>query len=334
LTWINDAMAAAGTVQRPGRRQPALRPLRAARVPVPSLTQVNGRHARGWDGRCIPRTKRQAMIRDILFPVTGTSGEENAIAGAIALASEYNAHLSLVVPLSVPPPVAGPWGASDLVLDEMLTLVSGEAEARATQLRNRLSNESISWEVRIANAGFSDPAHVLARHARYADLSVMATAKPGANDGAVVRAFFSAMLFESGRPVLVIPAAPPILPIRRTVLAWRPTRESVRALNDALFLLGSGSSFDAVTINEPGMGERADIEIGTHLARHGLQVNAASVSSAGETVAAALLRHASETDAQLLVAGGYGHSRLREWMLGGTTRELLETARVPILFSH
>lgn len=275
------------------------------------------------------------MIRDILLPVNGTSGDENAIAGAIALSSRYNAHLSLAVPLSVPAPVGGPWGGSDLMLAEMLTLVRGEAEAKASRLRERLGKEDISWEVRIADAGFAEPPHLLARHTRYADLSVVAAPAPGASDGAVARANFSAMLLESGRPVMIVPAAPPIqLPIQRAVLAWRPTREAVRALNDALFLLGTDIALDVVTINEPGMGERADIDIGTHLARHGLRVNAASVSSAGQTVAGALLRHAQDSHAQLLIAGGYGHSRLREWMLGGTTRELLETARVPVLFSH
>ena len=275
------------------------------------------------------------MLRDILLPVTGSSGEENAIVAAIALASEYDAHLCLAVPLSVPIPVAGPWCASDLMLDEMLTLVRAEADSRASRLRDRLGKESISWEVRIADTGFSESTHVLARQARYADLNIVAAPMPGANDGAVARGFFSAMLFESGRPVMVIPAGASIrLPIRRAVVAWRPTLEGVRALNDALFLLPDDVAFEVVTINEPGMGERADIDIGTHLARHGLRVNAASVSSAGQTVATALLRHAGECDAQLLVAGGYGHSRLREWMLGGTTRELLETSRLPILFSH
>lgn len=275
------------------------------------------------------------MIRDILLPVNGTSGEERTIDGAIALAAEYGAHLCLAVPLSIPAPVGGPLGGSELMLADILTMVRGEAEARASRLRDRLRQETISWEVRIANAGFSASSHLLARHTRYADLSVVTAPVPGTSESAVARADFSAMLFESGRPVMVVPAARAIrLPIRRVVLAWKATREAVRALNDALFLLGSDIDLDVVTVNEPGPGERADIDIGTHLARHGLRVNAASVSSAGQTVAAALLRHAEESQAQLLIAGGYGHTRLREWMLGGTTRELLETARLPVLFSH
>lgn len=275
------------------------------------------------------------MLQDILLPVTDTSGEENAIAAAIALASQYSAHVSLAVPLNFPLPVTGPWGASDMMIDEMLTLVRGEATAKASRLRERLGKEDVSWEVRVADTGFSEATHTLAREARYADLGIVPAPKAGANDGAVARAYFAAMLFESGRPVMVVPATPPIrLPIRRVVLAWKPTREAVRALNDALFMLGNDIALDVVTIDEPGMGERADVDIGTHLARHDLRVTAASVPSAGETVAGALLRYAEESRAQLLIAGGYGHSRLREWMLGGTTRELLETARLPVMFSH
>jgi nucleotide-binding universal stress UspA family protein len=75
-------------------------------------------------------------------------------------------------------------------------------------------------------------------------------------------------------------------------------------------------------------------DIATHLARHGLRVNLVNLRSDGLPVATVLLRHAAASEAQLLVAGGYGHSRLREWVLGGTTRELLAALHLPILFSH
>lgn len=78
----------------------------------------------------------------------------------------------------------------------------------------------------------------------------------------------------------------------------------------------------------------ADADIATHLARHGFKVNVVACPREDRSVAAALLQHAAESNAQLLVAGGYGHSRLREWALGGTTRELLEQSRIPVQFSH
>ena len=97
-------------------------------------------------------------------------------------------------------------------------------------------------------------------------------------------------------------------------------------------------SVDVVAIApEPGESRYGDVpgaDIGEHLARHGLKVNVVGLQRGAMTVATALLRHAAETDAQLLVAGGYGHSRLREWVLGGTTDDLMRAMDLPVLFSH
>jgi nucleotide-binding universal stress UspA family protein len=128
-------------------------------------------------------------------------------------------------------------------------------------------------------------------------------------------------------------------PASHAVVAWQPTRESTRALHDALPLLRAARTVDVVTVDpvigESRHGEEPGADIAAHLARHGLEANVVvHARRPQETVAAALLRHAAESGAQLLVAGGYGHSRLREWAIGGTTRELLRTARTPVLFSH
>ena len=128
------------------------------------------------------------------------------------------------------------------------------------------------------------------------------------------------------------------LPISHAVIAWQPTREAARALHDALPLLREAKTVDVVMIDpvvsESRYGQEPGADIAGHLARHGLQVNVVTHVLRQETVATALLRHAAESGAQLLVAGGYGHSRLREWALGGTTRELLQAISTPILFSH
>lgn len=280
------------------------------------------------------------MIQDLLLPITDTSGDPNTVAAAIALASAYGAHLSVVQPVSLPLPMPGPWGmTADFMQSEMYEELRSAATSKAEKLRAQLERESISWEVRIDEALFVEPPRAMARQARYADLSVVTAPKPGEEDHALARAFFSSLLFESGRPVLVIPAHHPIeLPIRHAVVAWMPSRESTRALHDALSLLVGATSIDVVTV-DPEVGDKAHgedpgVDIATHLARHDLQVNVVNLPRTGQTVATTLLRHAAGTDAQLLVAGGYGHSRLREWVLGGTTRELLQAIHLPILFSH
>jgi len=280
------------------------------------------------------------MIHDLMLPITGTAGDENAVTAAVSLAANYGAHLSVVQSILLPLPVPGPWGITpNLMLSEMYADLNAEADKQAIRLRNRLGKESVSWEVRADETKFLDPPRAMALQARYADLSVLTAPTGSANDAARVRAFFSALLFESGRPVLAIPPHHTAeLPLRHVVVAWMPCREAARALHDALPLMTGATSIDVVTI-DPAVGDTnhgADpgVDIATHLARHGLAVNVVNRPRNDQTVATALLRHAAESGAQLLVAGGYGHSRLREWVLGGTTRELLQAMHLPILFSH
>lgn len=278
------------------------------------------------------------MIRDLMLPITDTAGDANATSAAIALAATYQAHLSVVQSANIPLAVAEPWGLTpDQMPDEMYAQLRAEAAARAETLRARLGKEGISWEVRTDETSLVEPRRTMARQARYTDLCIMTAPRREADDAAVARAFFSSMLFESGRPVLVVPTHHPIeLPFRRVVVAWKPTRESTRALHDALTLLADATSIDVVTVDpvigDAQHGEDPGVDVAMHLARHDLQVNVVNLPRSGQTVAAALLRHAAQIDAQLLVAGGYGHSRLREWVLGGATRELLQAMH--LLFSH
>lgn len=280
------------------------------------------------------------MYRDLILPITDTTGDANALSAAIALAAHQQAHLSVMQPLHPPMPVIGDWGVVQVpTAVEIQQAIRAEGEAKLTRLRSRLDRESIAWELRANESIVVDPVRAMVRHARYADLAIMAAPVQGASDASVARYWFSAMLFESGRPVLVIPAHHPIeLPIRHVVLAWKPSRESTRALHDALPLLSGATSIDVVTVDpvvgDNDHGPEPGADIATHLARHGLRVNVVNLPSAGQTVATVLLHHAAESQAGLLVAGGYGHSRLREWALGGTTRELLQAIHLPILFSH
>lgn len=280
------------------------------------------------------------MIQDLLVPITQTDGDDNALAAAVTLARAFGAHLSVAQPVDLPMPTPSPWGATpEFFLDQVHDQVRAEARQRADVLRASLAGEDVDSEVRVEDALFIDPAHALARRARNADLVAMAAPIQGADDRAVARAYFSAMLFESGRPVLVIPSHHPIeLPIRHAVVAWKPTREATRALHDALPLLANAGTIDVVVVEDAGTQQHDGLggaDIANHLARHGLHATVVELPRPpGHTVATALLHHAAQSGAQLLIAGGYGHSRLREWMLGGTTRELLDAIHLPILFSH
>lgn len=282
------------------------------------------------------------MIRELLLPMTGTSSDAPALEAGVLLARALDAHLSVLETVRLPMFMPAPWGGvvPDALLEGAYAPLRERGAANVVALRARLAGEGLSCEVRLAEALFSEPPQVAALHARHADIAVMGGAVGLApDDAAAVRRLFAGLLFESGRPVLVVPTQYPIrLPTAHAVVAWQPTREATRALHDALPLLSRAASVDVLLVDpEPrtaGYGELPGADIGTHLARHGLKVNVVQRERGRDSVATAVLRHAADTGAGLLVAGGFGHPRLLEWMLGGTTSDLLDAMHLPVLFSH
>lgn len=282
------------------------------------------------------------MFRELLLPMTGTSSDAPTLDASMLLARALDAQLSVLETVSLPMFMPAPWGGvvPDSLLQEVHAPLRERGVANVAALRARLASEGIEHEVRLAEALFAEPAQVAALHARHADLTVLGgPAGLLADDAAAVRRVFSGLLFESGRPVLVLPPHHPCKwPAAHAVVAWQPTREATRALHDAMPLLAQATSVDVLMVDpEPrtaGHGELPGADIGAHLARHGLQVNVVQRERGRDSVATALLRHAADSGAGLLVAGGFGHSRLREWMIGGTTQGLLEAMHLPVLFSH
>jgi nucleotide-binding universal stress UspA family protein len=125
---------------------------------------------------------------------------------------------------------------------------------------------------------------------------------------------------------------------RRVVLAWKPTAEAARAAHDALSLLAVGAEVDVLMIDpqvaEGRHGEQPGADIAQHLARHRLKINVVALPRGRRSEGACILQHVQDIGADLLVMGGYGHSRWRELVLGGATKAVLEGAHGPVLFSH
>jgi nucleotide-binding universal stress UspA family protein len=142
------------------------------------------------------------------------------------------------------------------------------------------------------------------------------------------------LLMRSGRPVLAVPAGIGALGERDIVIAWKSTREARRAVSDAMPLITRARNVHIVHVgegNEPANDAVEDVR--ALLARHDVFANAKNLEhdgSAGEMLLAAARR----TGADLIVAGGYGHTRLREWILGGVTQSILERSHIPCLMSH
>jgi nucleotide-binding universal stress UspA family protein len=145
-----------------------------------------------------------------------------------------------------------------------------------------------------------------------------------------------AALFETGRPALVVPYSQKGgVKLDRIMLCWDGSRSAARAASDAMPFLERAGTVEVVIVTEHSKGdETPGADIAQHLARHGLAVEVKLIVAPDAKTADVLLSHAADTSADLLVLGGYGHSRLREFVLGGVTRSILEAMTVPALMSH
>lgn len=279
------------------------------------------------------------MFKDILIPYVNEDCLGAPLLAASALACEFDARLAVLVTVDVPTPMPSDFGAMAYdVYARLHEEARRRAAERAERVRARFAHAEPAIEVRIAESVSLYPQNTATMHARHADLVVL-PAMRGDGDDLALHDHFHDVLRHSGRPVLVVPlgATAPVPP-KRAVVAWKPTREAARAVADAMPLLRCADAVDVVVIDpavsEGAHGGEPGADIAAHLARHDLRVEVSVRPAMNFSAAYALLDHARTVGADLLVAGGYGHSRLREAVLGGTTRELLQTAHLPVLFSH
>ena len=283
-------------------------------------------------------------IKDILVHLDASPRSAVRLALAAGLAGRHGAHLTALYVVELPSAAlfyGDPSGFADArLVDEMLSKMRETAMVEARRVEqsfgDRIRRDGISGEWRLVEALAAD---TVALHARYADLTIVGQHDPG--DSSIVSAteIAASTLLSSGRPMLVVPYAGPVDRCGETVLVgWKSTREAARAVNDALPLLRQARSVTILAINpEQGIGGDGDVpaaDIALHLARHGVKASAAHTVAKEVSEGDVLLNYADDIGADLIVAGGYGHSRLREFAIGGVTRTLLTTMTVPILLSH
>ena len=255
---------------------------------------------------------------------------------AFQLAAKFGAHL---VGLYAPGPARIPSYAlaeAGPALRQVVEQHRAE-DARRTekQFRDAAAKQGDArTEWRVAEG---DTAAALRLHARYADLVVAPQAEPG--DDPETRMLPHDVVLSAGRPVLFVPYAGRFADTgKRVLVAWDGGREAARAVSDALPLLARAESVE-VSVFDPERaarrhGEQPGADIGLYLSRHGVKVTVHKQSGAGYDVGAQILSRAADAAADLIVMGGYGHARVRELVLGGVTRTILESMTVPVLMSH
>jgi len=276
------------------------------------------------------------MIKDIVVNLSVGEKPGPADDYAVSVAAAFDAHLAGIAFLYDPIiPVSG----AGYIPAEVIETQERDNEAATKAALDRFSaackRAGVAAEPLTLSASFAGVGDQFGRIARRFDLSIVGQDEPDTSAAEAIIA--EAAMFESGRPVIVVPyiqKAP--LALERVMICWDGSRAATRAIADAMPLLEKAGRVELVIVaNERGKQDEIEgADMGAHLARHGLNVEVKRTVLGDIDVADVILSHAADAGTDFIVMGGYGHSRLREFVLGGVTRTILRSMTAPVLMSH
>ncbi len=261
---------------------------------------------------------------------------------AVAIAAAHNAHLAglfCVGAFELPTWAEVP---RDMI-EEQRKLDEKRAAEVSAEFEEAAKRAGINYEVRHANVADYAVPDTVALHARYSDMVILGQSDPDeVREG--TRVLVEHVVMAAGRPVLAVPYIGPVKHHgavqvgRRIMVAWDAGREATRAVNDAMPFLEAAEKVDVLAVNPSKSrgkhGDQPGADIALHLARHGVKVEVQQLDVKDLEPGETLLSRLSDTGSDLLVMGAYGHSRMRELILGGATRTVLEHMTVPVMMSH
>ena len=281
--------------------------------------------------------KGGAALGEIVVFIDGRTEAAGILEFAGMLAQEHDARLISVFLQPEPAATTPEMFARGEGIQNVIEV--HQAQIEGIEARHRAQFEDIVRRHGIRSEWRSLPylSSEVAVHAYYADLVVIARPE-SAGQTAGPPGLAESLVLSSGRPIIVFPPGGKVSQVRRILVAWNATRESIRAVADALPLLVKAKAVEVLVVDHQrhpeGHGQEPGADIARHLARHGVHVEVRRLSSGGKDVGRLLLSEAAAFDADLLVMGAYGHSHLREWMFGGVTRTVLYEAGLPVLMSR
>jgi len=275
------------------------------------------------------------MIKDIVVNL-GLGAHDPAGNYAISVAGAFESHV-LGVAFSYEPIIPGTvmGGIPPEFIESQRAESDKRARAAIQRFEEAAKRAGISFEASIVSASISGAADRLGRLGRRFDLIVVG--QPEREKSVPEEVVDEGALFDSGRPVIFVPFIQKNgLKLDRVMVCWDGSRAATRAIADSLPLLRKAKEVEVVMVanGRTKSDEIPGADLGQHLARHGLKVEVKRITSPEIDVASTILSYAADISADFLVMGGYGHSRLREFVLGGVTRGLLESMTVPVLMSH
>ena len=275
------------------------------------------------------------MLKDIIVNL-GLGEHDPAGDYAISLADAFEAHL-LGVAFSFEPVIPGMvmGGIPPQFIDSQRAESDKKARTAVARFEKAAKQAGVSVETRIISSSISGAADQFGQLARRFDLVVVG--QPEGDKAAPDEVVDEGVLFESGRPVIFVPFIQKIgVKLDRVMVCWDGSRAATRAVADSIPILQKAKTVEIVLVAAKGFkaDEAPGVDLAKHLARHGLQVTLKRITSPEIDIASTILSYAADSNADMIVMGGYGHSRLREFVLGGVTRSILETMTVPALMSH
>jgi nucleotide-binding universal stress UspA family protein len=275
------------------------------------------------------------MVKDIVVNL-GLGGRDANCDYAISVAEAFEAHV-VGVAIEYEPVIPGTvfGGIPPEIIDGQRREADNKARAAVSRFDQAAKRAGLSSETRILRATIAEAADQLGRIGRRFDLAVVG--QPDRANSAPDQIVDEGVLFGSGRPVIFVPFIQKSgVTLDRVMICWDGSRAAARAVADALPFLKKAKQVEIVIVSEKPnkKDEIPGADLGQHLARHGLKVEIKHITAPDINVASAILSYAADSGTDMIVMGGYGHSRLREFVLGGVTRGMLESMTVPVLMSH
>jgi nucleotide-binding universal stress UspA family protein len=288
------------------------------------------------------------MIRTILVPATGSDTDAGVFASALTAARPLDAHLAFLhisIDAATFAATIMPEVSSGQVFTDVINRMGEEAQQREQKAKQLF--ESFCRREGLVVAGTSSTlsegsarwlradgseSYWLVEHARTADLLVIGRSD---DDQRFPPDLLEAALINSGRPLLIAPSAPMSALPDTVVIAWKSTPEAARAVSAAMPFLPLAKQIVIMTVaeDEITVEEQGAARLMANLRWDGFATSVRRLEPSAQGGAETLLMAARE-QAALLVMGGYGHSRLREWIFGGFTQRILQGAEVPVLIAH
>ena len=281
--------------------------------------------------------KGTAGLGEIIVFIDGQTETARILEFAGILAQEHGAHLTGVFMQPEPAATPAETFARGKGMHSVIDVHRAQLERIETDHRTRF--EAIVRHHGIRSEWRSLPylSGEVGVHAYYADLVVISRPE-SAGQTAGPPGLTESLVLSSARPIIVFPPRGTVSRVRRVLVGWNTTRESIRGVADALPLLVKADAVEVLVVDHErrraSHGQEPGADIARHLARHGAHVEVRRVSSGGKDVGHVLLSQAAAFGADLLVMGAYGHSQLREWMFGSVTRTVLYEAGLPVLMSR